>query len=95
MKIAILDDYQQIAMQSADWGSLPSGTEVNSFAEHIADQAELLRRLPAYDVIVAMRERTRFPAQAAKGWRALTMVTILSPKALVSQVRLLTARLLP
>ena len=63
MKIAILDDYQQIAMQSADWGSLPSGTEVNSFAEHIADQAELLRRLPAYDVIVAMRERTRFPAQ--------------------------------
>ena len=28
MKIAILDDYQQIAMQSADWKSLPAGTEV-------------------------------------------------------------------
>ncbi len=63
MKIALLDDYQQIAVQSADWSSLPSGTAVDSFAEHIADQAELLRRLQPYDVIVAMRERTRFPAE--------------------------------
>ena len=63
MKIAILDDYQQIAMQSADWKSLPAGAEVKSFAEHIADQDELVRLLQPYEVIVAMRERTRFPAQ--------------------------------
>src|SRR6476469_5732139 len=63
MKIAILDDYQQVAKQSADWNSLPSGTTVYSFAENIADPDELVRRLQPYDVIVAMRERTRFPAQ--------------------------------
>ena len=63
MKIALLDDYQQIAVQSADWKSLPAGTEVNSFAGHIADQDELVRRLQPYDVIVAMRERTRFSAK--------------------------------
>ncbi|MGZ5092804.1 MAG: D-2-hydroxyacid dehydrogenase family protein [Burkholderiales bacterium] len=63
MKIAILDDYQQVAKQSADWSSLPSGTTVDSFAENIADPHELVRRLQPYDVIVAMRERTRFPAQ--------------------------------
>ena len=63
MKIAILDDYQQIAMQSADWKSLPAGTEVNSFADYIGNQDELVRRLQPYEVIVAMRERTRFPAQ--------------------------------
>ena len=63
MKIAILDDYQQIARQSADWSSLPSGTTVDSFAENIADQSELVRRLQPYEVVVAMRERTRFPAQ--------------------------------
>lgn len=62
MKIAILDDYQQVAKQSADWSSLPAGTEVDSFAENIADQHELVRQLRPYDVIVAMRERTRFPA---------------------------------
>lgn len=63
MKIAILDDYQQVAKQLADWGSLPADTEVDSFAENIADTNELVRRLQPYDVIVAMRERTRFPAQ--------------------------------
>src|SRR4051812_6674308 len=63
MKIAILDDYQQIAMQSADWKSLPAGAEVNSFADYIPTQAEVIKRLQPYDVIVAMRERTRFPAE--------------------------------
>ena len=63
MKIALLDDYQKVAKQSADWGSLPAGTQVDSYGDTIADQKELVRRLEPYDVIVAMRERTRFPAQ--------------------------------
>ncbi len=63
MKIAILDDYQQIAMQSADWSSLPQGTDVKSFSQHIADQTELVQQLQPYEVIIAMRERTPFPAQ--------------------------------
>ena len=62
MRIAILDDYQQVAKTSADWGSLPPGTQVDSFADTIADTDALVRRLESYDVIVAMRERTRFPA---------------------------------
>jgi len=63
MKIAILDDYQQIAMQAADWKSLPAGTEVKSFADYIPTQDEVIKRLQPYDVIIAMRERTRFPAE--------------------------------
>ena len=63
MNIAILDDYQQIAMQSADWNSLPKGTEIKSFSQNIAEQAELVKQLQPYDVIIAMRERTPFPAQ--------------------------------
>ena len=63
MKIAILDDYQQIAMQSADWSSLPAGTEAKSFADTLTDHDELVRRLLPYDVIIAMRERTPFSAQ--------------------------------
>jgi phosphoglycerate dehydrogenase-like enzyme len=63
VKIAILDDYQQVALRLADWSLLPAGTEVHAFAEHIANRAELLRRLQPYAVIVAMRERTRFSAE--------------------------------
>jgi phosphoglycerate dehydrogenase-like enzyme len=74
VKIAILDDYQQVATQLADWNSLPSGTEVNSFAENIADPDELVRRLQPYDVIVAMRERTRFPAQVIDALRNLRLL---------------------
>ena len=62
MKIAILDDYQQMALGLADWNALPSVEEVRSFAENIGDSTELVRALRAFDVIVAMRERTRFPA---------------------------------
>ncbi|HUP95507.1 MAG TPA: D-2-hydroxyacid dehydrogenase family protein [Burkholderiales bacterium] len=74
MKIAILDDYQQVAKQLADWGSLPAGTQVDSFAENIADRAELVRRLTPYDVIVAMRERTRFPADVINALPNLRLV---------------------
>jgi phosphoglycerate dehydrogenase-like enzyme len=63
MKIALLDDYQKVAKELADWGSLPAGTQVDAYADTIADQDALVQRLKPYDVIVAMRERTRFPAQ--------------------------------
>ena len=63
MKIAILDDYQQVAKQSADWGSLAAGTQVDSFADTLAEHGALVKRLEPYDVIIAMRERTRFSSQ--------------------------------
>ena len=63
MKIALLDDYQQIGKSSADWASLPPGTQVDSFADTVADAEALKRRLEPYEVIVAMRERTRFSAE--------------------------------
>jgi phosphoglycerate dehydrogenase-like enzyme len=63
MKIAILDDYQQIALKAAEWKSLPPGTEVKSFAQYIPSQAEVIKQLAPFDVIIAMRERTRFSAE--------------------------------
>jgi phosphoglycerate dehydrogenase-like enzyme len=61
MKIAILDDYQGVATSLADWASLDAEIEV--FTEHVGDPDELVRRLAGYEVVVAMRERTPFPAQ--------------------------------
>ena len=59
MRVAVLDDYQQVARDCADWDSLPAEVEV--FTEHIADVDELVRRLANFEVIAAMRERTAFP----------------------------------
>ena len=62
MRIAILDDYQNVALGYADWKSLPGPPEITVFTEHIARQELLATTLRPFDVIVAMRERTAFPA---------------------------------
>jgi len=60
-RIAVLDDFQQIAARMADWTQLGPGCEPTFFANHLADEAALVSRLGEFDAIVAMRERTPFP----------------------------------
>ena len=62
MRIAILDDYQDVALGYADWKGLPGSPEVTVFSEHISRHELLATTLRPFDVIVAMRERTAFPA---------------------------------
>lgn len=59
-RVALLDDYQNVALGMADWKLLPSGTDVVAFADHLSDVDTLARRLADFDVVVAMRERTPF-----------------------------------
>lgn len=61
MNIAILDDYQNVALSFADWDCL--GAEIEVFTSPITDPDELVRRLAGAEVVVAMRERTRFPEE--------------------------------
>lgn len=60
MRIAVLDDYQDVATSLADWDSLDA--EVVVFTDTVAGPDELVARLAGFDVAVAMRERTPFPA---------------------------------
>ena len=62
MRVAILDDYQQVALASADWSAVRELAEIDVFARHIARTEALVSALEPYDVIVAMRERTAFDA---------------------------------
>jgi phosphoglycerate dehydrogenase-like enzyme len=57
-RVAILDDYQDVARRLADWPSLPA--EVVVFRDHLSDEAKVAARLADFDVVVAMRERTPF-----------------------------------
>lgn len=60
INICVLDDYQAVAGQCAKWDQLGNSVNVHFFNEYIA-QTDLVEQLKQYDVIVAMRERTRFP----------------------------------
>jgi phosphoglycerate dehydrogenase-like enzyme len=60
-RVALLDDYQGVALGMADWKSLPTGTEVVVFKDHLAAEDALAARLADFDFIMALRERTPFP----------------------------------
>ena len=60
MRVAILDDYQGVALDLAPWDDLGGDAEVVAFSDHFADDDALAERLEPFDVVVAMRERTPF-----------------------------------
>lgn len=60
-RVAILDDYQNVALHMADWNTLPKDIEVRVFQDHLKDQDALAGRLKDFDIVMAMRERTPFP----------------------------------
>jgi phosphoglycerate dehydrogenase-like enzyme len=62
MRVAILDDYQQVSLASADWSAVRSRGQIDVFAQHIERTDALVSALEPYDVVVAMRERTYFDA---------------------------------
>ena len=61
MQVAVLDDYQGVALQMADWSRLPSNAEVRVFSDHLSDEVALAERLKDDEIVVVMRERTPFP----------------------------------
>ena len=61
MKIAVLDDYQNVAREMADWSALPSSAEIEVFQDHLANEDRLVERLQSFNAVIGMRERTPFP----------------------------------
>ncbi len=61
LRVAVLDDYQDVARKMTDWSVLPADVEVEMFRDHLTDQAAVAKRLKDFDIVMAMRERTPFP----------------------------------
>lgn len=60
VSIALLDDYQNVAMQMADWSALQKSHRVVSFNQRLADVDAIARALAEFEIIGIMRERTPF-----------------------------------
>ncbi|MBI3329816.1 MAG: D-2-hydroxyacid dehydrogenase family protein [Nitrospinae bacterium] len=58
--VAVLDDYQGVALEMADWSVLPADCQVQVFRDHLTDLDPLGDRLRAFEVVTCMRERTPF-----------------------------------
>jgi phosphoglycerate dehydrogenase-like enzyme len=63
VRCAILDDYQNVALSSADWSPIKGDIDITVFNAHLGGRDEVIAALQDFGIIVAMRERTGFPKE--------------------------------
>src|ERR1700737_4874897 len=78
-KVAVLDDYQNVALESADWSVLRDRADITVFQNHLADPDALIERLLPFDVVCAMRERTPLPRNVIDRLPNLKLVASTGP----------------
>jgi phosphoglycerate dehydrogenase-like enzyme len=61
INVAVLDDYQGVALNMADWSALKDKAEITVFRDHLSDPDRVVERLRPFDVVCVMRERTPLP----------------------------------
>ena len=61
LKIAVLDDWQGVARESADWAPLAARAEVQFFDQPFANEDDAAKQLAGFEIILVTRERTPFP----------------------------------
>jgi len=66
MRVAILDDYLNVALELGDWSSLHGKAELFVFDKPFASQDEAAEKLAKFEIIVGMRERTAFSSNLLK-----------------------------
>jgi phosphoglycerate dehydrogenase-like enzyme len=82
LQLAILDDYQHLALQSADWDRLRRrGIEVSVFHDAFASEEDAAARLAPFEILCLMRERTAFPRSLVERLPKLRLVTLTGVRA--------------
>src|ERR1700756_2500007 len=79
MKIAILDDYQNVALKMADWSALAAKADITIFDDHLADPDALVERLAPFDIVCVMRERTPLPREVLQRLPRLKLIASTGP----------------
>jgi phosphoglycerate dehydrogenase-like enzyme len=61
IRVAVLDDWQQVAADCADWSALSPRAEPVFYKQHFETEDALVGALDGFEIICPMRERTWFP----------------------------------
>ena len=80
MKVAILDDYQNVALKLTDWSSVARRVEITAFNDHLADPDAVVERLLPFDAICVMRERTPLPREVIKRLPQIKLIASTGPR---------------
>jgi len=76
-KIAVLDDYQNVALESADWSVLRDRADIAVFQDHLPDPEAVIERLLPFDVVCVMRERTPLSRNVIDRFPNLKLVAVI------------------
>jgi len=79
MKIAVLDDYANVALEMADWSGLKD-CQITVFNDTLTEHKALTQRLAPFDIICMMRERTPFPASVIDALPNLKLLVTSGPR---------------
>ena len=82
MKVAILDDYQGVAQEFADWSKLNQTCDVKVFREAFEDEANAIENLKEFEALLIMRERTPITKKLIDGCPNLKFIGEVNPKML-------------
>lgn len=94
-KVAVLDDWQGVARQSANWSELEKRAQVRIFEKPFNDATDLVSQVGEFDVIMAMRERSPFPKSVIDELTNLKMIALTGPRTWTMDIEACTARHIP
>ena len=81
-KLALLDDYQKVAMRMADWDRLKKrGVEITVFHEPFSSVEDAAAKLAPFDMLGLLRERTAFPRALIDKLPNLTFMVLTGARA--------------
>lgn len=80
MKVAVLDDYQNVALRLADWSNVRRHAEITVFNDHIADPSAVVERLRPFDAVCVMRERTPLTREILQQLPNLKLIASTGPR---------------
>src|ERR1700682_4506474 len=78
-QIAVLDDYQNAALETADWSLLRAQADIVVFQDHLADSDAVIERLLPFDVVCVMRERSPLPRNVIERLSNLKLIASTGP----------------
>ena len=91
-KIAVLDDYQGVALEMADWSAVLARADVDVFSDHLDAVDAVAERLHPYDVVCVMRERTPLRADLIERLPNLKLIASTGPRNASIDLRAAAAR---
>ncbi len=74
LKVAILDDYQNVSQEFVDLKKLSEKYEIKIFSEPFVDENDAIEHLKEYEALLIMRERTKISSNLIKNLKNLKYI---------------------